>query len=53
MSIHNLRNSRYREVAPIRRTLPVLNLADRLKHKGVCYGEDWEPQEASCAAFVQ
>ena len=41
------------EVAPIRRTLPVLNLADRLKHKGVCYGEDWEPQGSSYAAFVQ
>jgi hypothetical protein len=41
------------EVAPICRTLLVLNLAVRLKHKGLCNGKKCDSREASCAACVQ
>ena len=43
---HSFSFGRY-EVAPICRTLPVLNLAVRLKHKGVCHGKECDSQEAS------
>ena len=41
------------EVAPICRTLPMLSLAVRLKHKGACHGKECDSREASCAASVQ
>jgi hypothetical protein len=41
------------EVAPNCRTLPVLSLTDRLKHKGVGHGEEAHWQKKACAASVR